>query len=668
MSEVIKDLIQLVNCTNDKCQAYINGSDIVDQCTINGQLQVNGVCQCTTKNSIVQGNSCVCPQYSTSVNSVCTCNVIAGQIMVDEACVCSTSGAFVSSGLCTCGVDGLNISNTCKCPDNSTLINGICICDIIGQSIISGVCTCKIDEQPVNGVCEPVIVINGSDSSLSCSQVVYVSIFDIQNSTQIVSSSSDFSSGYVFSSTSIIQNAFIDVLDNVYSTFSPLFQNQCTFTNIKIQIGTQTLGSGSLLTTNIGINQLLINQMNIISRADSQLTIQTQLNILTSLTQSTNINNLLVNLSCIQSQKIFLIYNISGFTNNIIGYHILGTYQSTSIVAMVAYIINSAAISINKVNFNPIVYNVGNCSSYLVSNITSSVFTITSVAIRFGQNTNYQITSSISSSNTAFYQFGGIVNNVVGSSSIKINTMIVDCYQQFTSGYVNKSGLIVGLSASALSSVSIINLCDMQKITSTTIQFTNFGLIGMNYGNTSVQQITITLTLQGEKIIYFGLIGYQLTGSLYSEIASTRAQVILISNAGDRNGALFGSLITKNCSILNTSVINASMSSKTNVGGFMGAASGNLSIFNSSILQSNILGSDNVAGFIAYTNNTKHFVTNSKIELNRITASSRFGLIIGYAQGTNTYTFVNSSSNSNYINGALQVDCASMTKNSITGC
>ncbi|CAL6075804.1 Hypothetical_protein [Hexamita inflata] len=112
------------------------------------------------------------------------------------------------------------------------------------------------------------------DETQVCAQFVFVQIFDFTQITNQVSSS-NFSSGFVFSSSTIIKNAFINVSDGVYSIAQPLFQSQNAFNSIKIQIGTQFVDGGSLLTTSSSITMY---QMNVVSKFGSQITVNSQEN------------------------------------------------------------------------------------------------------------------------------------------------------------------------------------------------------------------------------------------------------------------------------------------------------------------------------------------------------------------------------------------------------
>ncbi|CAL6092721.1 Conserved_hypothetical protein [Hexamita inflata] len=230
---------------NGECACGQNSVNVSDRCVCPGGANlVNGICKCTNVNAYISGNSCVCPTYSSLIentctcpsnsqiiNNICSCYIITGQIMNNGVCTCITSGAFVYNGVCVCGEYALNTSNKCTCPDYSSLINNICECDIKGQQIINQSCQCQSGQSIINDTCQisrQQINITGFE----CSQEVYIINFDVQSITNQINTSTNFSSGYVFSASALIQNAFIDISDHVYTTIvNPLFQSQNTFQN-----------------------------------------------------------------------------------------------------------------------------------------------------------------------------------------------------------------------------------------------------------------------------------------------------------------------------------------------------------------------------------------------------------------------------------------------------
>ncbi|CAL6111655.1 Hypothetical_protein [Hexamita inflata] len=183
---------------------------------------------------------------------------------IDQVSVggCPLNSTLVN-GVCTCAISG------------QVLSNGICICFASGATVVAGVCTCPAGQQMIDDLCQNVVIFNGTntDSTFQCSASIYITTFDIQTITNQVTTTNNFSRGYVFGTANIIQNGFISISDNVYVVVQPLFQFQNTFTNIKIQIGNQIIKSrgGAMLTPLTSIN---INQVNIISKDGSQIQVQ----------------------------------------------------------------------------------------------------------------------------------------------------------------------------------------------------------------------------------------------------------------------------------------------------------------------------------------------------------------------------------------------------------
>ncbi|CAL5991801.1 Conserved_hypothetical protein [Hexamita inflata] len=670
----------LVN--NGVCTCGVNGINVSNTCSCpSGASLVNGVCTCSNINAYISGDKCVCPTYSSLIgntcrcpsnsqifNNECLCNQITGQLMNNGVCQCQTTGAFVQVGACVCGQYAANVSNTCQCPTNSTLVNNVCTCDrIIGQQMVSGSCQCPSGQSVVNDSCQQTsYVIN--ISNFQCSQEIFTSSFDIKDITNQVNTSSNFSSGYVFSASIVIQNAFIDISDNVYTSIVyPIFQSQNTFTNIKIQFGTQQLNSGSLIISSS--TSVAVNQMNIISKPGRQLQVKTALlNILTSSSMSANITNLLVNLSFAPSSgNITLINNI----NSIYGYQVLGSFVSTGTIAMIGINVNAATINVSQISFQPFQYNVGNCSSYLFSNaISTSTFTINSIAFILGNNSNILFLSSISSDSTQYYLFGGIIANFYTNSIINVNTVVLDSYQKFSTNNVKYSGFLIGFIQSSYSSVTIKNVCLQQNMTSTTIQFFSFGFIGLNNGNSSISNAQVTFSAQGTQLTYFGIIGSQSGNTLNAEIINLRTSVSFSLGSGYFVGSIIGIMQARNCSIQNTTVVGV-INGSSQAGGFCGFINTNqlLTILNSTVSKTNISAYVTASGgFIGEIDSVSAiYLINSKIQSVRISSPTNFGMFSGYNQGVQYFT--GSSSSQNNINGVMYHDCAVLSNIwSVAGC
>ncbi|CAL6030671.1 Hypothetical_protein [Hexamita inflata] len=551
MQDIITSLVQQINCTNSAGQ-FINGSCVQNSCIIQGQKQINGMCQCINSYAVVQYNVCVCPE-------------------------------------------------------NSNVINGVCTCIISGQTMQSGVCACPSGQPVVNNQCQVVVIINSTDNTFQCGLGVSVTTFDIQTATNQLTTPLSFSQYQIFAATKTIQDAFIDISDNVYSTINPLFQSQKDFTNIKIQVATQTMISGSILVPNT-TTTLNINKMSIVSKTGSSITVTQYVNILVATLSNTKICTLLVNLNfSMSSGSIALINTVSG-TMNLTGYQVQGTYQSTNIVAMIALTI-SAIGNISQVSFKPTVYNIGNSSSYLFGSAASAEFTVSNVAIVIGNSSNTQIITSISSTSSSYWQFGGIVANILQSSKITISNVITDCYQEINTAISEYFGFIIGFGQQATSVITVTNLCQQQKMTSQYLQC--FGLIGYTNANTSLNQVNTKTVISTSYYVYY-------------------------------IGIIFGYLQSVNIQIQNVSIVGCNISTPhgQSIGGFIGISC-------SSVVK----------------------LTSSQIQQVRIAASTNFGLVLGCNGGGNQFVFSNSSSIFNYINDVLQYDCPVLSNAfSIIGC
>ncbi|CAL6059256.1 Conserved_hypothetical protein [Hexamita inflata] len=714
------------------CTCGVNSLNVSNACSCpSGANLVNGICTCSNINAYISGNQCVCPTYSSLVENTCTCpansqilnnscicNQISGQIMNNGLCQCQTTGAIVNNGACICGVNATNVSNICTCPSGATLVNGVCTCQNINayisgnqcvcptfsslvgntctcptnSSLINSVCTCDkiIGQTMINGTCQcpsnQPIINNQCDSTsylikttnFECSQQYFTQSFDLQSVNYQITAFSNFSQGYVFRSGQVTQNAFIDIQDNVYNinyNVRPLFSNENILTNFKIQFGTQSLNNGSFILDSI--QTLSINQMNIITKQGSQLTLKAscQLNILSNMTNNMNISNLLVNLSFAPSSgNITLLCNIAG-NFNISGYQVLGSYISTQTVAMIGLNVYQAVVNVNKVSFKTSAFNVGNGSSYLFGETTYlSTLVINNLAVILGNISSFLLLGSITSDSTNYYQFGGLIAILSVQSTLYANNILMDSYQYISTSNVTKSGFLVGQSLSIPSVVNIKNLCLQQNSTSLTQQFQNLGLVGYTEGNTSFSSTTITFSVQGTNFNGFGIIGNQST-SIFAEFINLRTSVTVASSTSSSFiGSVFGIEQAETCSIQNASVVQANIISGQYTGGFIAySQQSKVTIQNSTISQVNISGSDCVGGFIGYYlpyNYVKTFyLVNSNIQSVRISGSTSYiSIVVGYSSG-GTFQISGSSSASNYIKAIKQNDCGALSNNwSVVGC
>ncbi|CAL6020897.1 Hypothetical_protein [Hexamita inflata] len=594
-------------------------------------------------------------------------------------------------------VDGLCIQVTCVISGQKS-INGACQCTTTNAIVQSGSCVCPPDQVVINNACQ--YVINESIYEQQCSYEIYNTFFDIQSVTNQISSN-NFSVGYVFSSSTEIQNAFIDVSDNVYTTVvQPLFQSKTAFYNLKIQFGSQSLISGSFIISSSTV--IKIAQMNILSRSGSQITVSSasQLNIITSSSTSANISNLLVNLSFAASNGNITLFSDIKDIFNISGYQVLGTYVSTQTVAMIGlnfheFVKLSPTLNVNQVSFKPNVYNVGNSSSYLLTRTDQSTVIVTNLAIIMGNSSNFQLLGSISSTLSNFYMFGGVINYNY-HSLISIHNVILDSFQHISSDYIGKSGYLLGYLLGSIESTQIINVCLQQNITSTTLKFSSIGLIGCSYNNLLLQNTSIIFSVQGAQFWCLGVVGLQNSNAQIFNLQMSMNLSESITQGGNI-GSLFG--IASAATIKNATLYKSNLTSCNAVGGLIGLQTGIITFLNTIITKLSIsTGAWNVGGFIAQSDGNANFVNSTISESNISTTSSRYvGGLIGSSKninlmsvkiiqirlsGVNATFGIVSAENlqgsqiisgslavQNYIKDVLQSDCSVLANAwSVTGC
>ncbi|CAL6070116.1 Conserved_hypothetical protein [Hexamita inflata] len=644
----ISSLIKQINCTNNYGYSMINGSCIQVVCEIKGQVNINGICQCTNIYSIVVDGQCVCPNNSSVIGGSCVCN-IGGQNIKHGVCECTTTGAFVDNGVCSCGVDSLNISNTCKCPAGSTLVNGICQCQSIQQNIVNGTCQYLINT-----------------TEFVCSQQQFQTNFSIQSIYYYIISSSNFSSGYIFSESTIIQDAFIDVVDDVYSVVYPLFQGQVSFTNIQIQFGTQMITSGSILSNNAIVS---VSFMNIMSKNNSLFTVTSgQLNILSQSSNNANIQSLFLNLSFEMSNGNITLIKTIHDTINIMKYQISGVYQSYNCISLLSLITSSSTIIINNFNFYPHIFTGGNYSSFLLSSVQQSTVNFKNIAIVLGNSSQYSELVSLISPNT--YYFGGLITNSF-ETCVKVDQVIFRSYQNWNTQLINQSGMLFGYVQSNIINVSIHNAC-MYHILKSTGHIRYFGVIGAIEGNLSMQQIQIYVEAQ-TSFSKFGMIGEQMISSISSVVENVITILnnsIINSTSFNDVGPLYGANYANIKQIKNIFVNSSNLGSQFSNGGLIGAVGYlNISIENTTVQYTNVTSfTKGTGGLIGYVYTCQLIIKEATINTVNLAAQSNYGIVFGVDAGGNTLNIQNSKSvGKNYINSVLFTNCGSII-GSVTQC
>ncbi|CAL6033864.1 Hypothetical_protein [Hexamita inflata] len=544
------------------------------------------------------------------------------------------------------------------------VLDGLCVqtfCQYFGQISVNGICQCLPGYALVDGSCQRSIhTIISQIPSMSCTKNIYVATYDITEITHSITDLANFSSGYAFASTTHISQAYIYVKDNVFPLKAePLFQSQSTFVNIKVQIESQTVNGGAILSYS---NTVVIYSVNIVSAPNNQITVNAgfQLNILQSTSVNAKINNLLVDLSFAMSQgNITLIGSVSGVMN-ITGYQILGVYQSSSCMAMITLAMASTTLNVTQLNFMPSEYNSGNCSSYMLSSVSSSTVSFSYVSIILGNETNYLIANQIESINyTTNYQFGGILCKLTNASII-VNKIISDSYLIYNSNYSVRCGLFIGFAPYNSGNINISNLCLQQSIKSD-YKIQQSGIIGYLNPNTSIKNINIIQNISSAILQAFGIVGFIGNINQYCQINNLKSTVYIQSSMNGLVSAVFANFCSFNGSIINATIINSDIQVNQYAGGLIGYLfKAQVSVINSSVKQSQVINIYNCSGgFFGITYFSNITIINSTTDSNNISALLYYGILIGGDIGGNIFDFINSSSiGNNFINNNLISNCA----------
>ncbi|CAL6008998.1 Conserved_hypothetical protein [Hexamita inflata] len=670
LNNKVQDFVSRINCNRQYGYSWQNGQCALLSCSVEGQAAINGVCQCPGIYQYVQDNKCVCPENSAVVAGACSCT-ITGQILQNQVCVCFTKNAIVVNGACTCGVYGLNSSNTCSCPANSNVVVDTCTCNVIyGQSMIDGSCQCSPPQTMVDGKCK--FVVNSADIDYICSQQLYVTQFDILEITNTINGVTDFSSGYVFSTTNVITNAFINIVDGVYassSQLSPLFQSQSTFTNIKIQICSQTIINGAFMTP---ASIIEINQVYIFSKLETSFSVATYLYLIQATYTSAsnhNINNLAINLNITAILGNFaLINSISGLLT-IQNYSVKGRYNSQGTLTFLGITIQSSTVVVTNVSVAPTNYIVGNSSSYLFSSTNGCTLSFSQISVIIGSTLGNQVITIITTTSSNFQQFGGYVSYLVNTNVQAIN-LIYQAFLHFGTQYLKYSGLLLGWSNSNTNKMVIENLCFYSSVSDNdACNFYSFGLVGQNNGNISMQQAQIELSFIVKYANAIGIIASQAKLQVFSEIINVLANVTCQFDSRGEIGAIFGQQNGLNIVIQNCTVKGSTIQAKCYVGGVVGSLYNQLQILNITVINLNVTATDNSTGaFIGWSSDCSIMVNNSSIQYVRITTPDEMGIILGRNFGGTTFTISKSWSVGIYANGVLKPNCASLVIVDSYGC
>ncbi|CAL6115704.1 Hypothetical_protein [Hexamita inflata] len=441
-----------------------------------------------------------------------------------------------------------------------------------------------------NAELEPQFEINDFQlQELICNYNAFTQQFDIQSISQTVSSL-DFSQSYVYGNTQIINNAFINILDNSLTNSFSLFYQQTYYYNIKVQIGSQSMQSGSIIS-----DQSIKSMNNIIifSKSGSLSQISSQLNILSRVSSGLSIRNINVNLllSSQSNGNISLIGQQKG-TLNIRNYQINGSYYTKQCMTLCVINSNQAQISITNVNFKPDFYVFGNQSSFLFAFVSTSTIQIKQLVIQIGSTTiNNLLTSAQTSTYLNQFQYGGIISQISGSSVI-IHNSALQIYLKQTTNYINSSGVIIGTSTTSI--ISINQICIFEQTTLTGSIVNQSGFFGIIGGKISITNVNINYSVSGNgQFSNFGTIGVLTIDCTMSSFENVYISFISIQKSSyddsETNVAAMIGFCNAKLVYLNDSSIQGNITAASNVALISGFQNSNFTISNIVLQNSNIM-------------------------------------------------------------------------------
>ncbi|CAL6015231.1 Hypothetical_protein [Hexamita inflata] len=337
-----------------------------------------------------------------------------------------------------------------------------------------------------------------------------------------------------------------------------------------------------------------MNNIVILSKIGFLTSISGQLNILSRLSTGSNIRNLYVNMliSSLSNGNISLIGSSSG-SINIRNYQVSGTYYSQQQLSLCAINSNFAQFSIFNVNFNPSIYIFGNSSSYLFAYVSSSSIQIQQLVLSVGLSTVNSLQTTQSSTIQYQFQFGGIISQI-SASSVIIHNSAVKAYLNYTSNYMNSSGIITGTSSTTI--ISINNICLLEYTTFIGSFVNQSGLLGTIGGKVSVSNANIQYSVYGNgSFSNFGTLGVlsiECSNGSFSNLQISFASIQKSSyDANEINIAVLIGKCNAKYVQLNQSTFQGNVSAASNIAILSGLQNSNFIIYNIDISNSKIISS-----------------------------------------------------------------------------
>ncbi|CAL6047870.1 Hypothetical_protein [Hexamita inflata] len=510
-------------------------------------------------------------------------------------------------------------------------------------------------------------IFNFNIAEFVCQQQSFVQQFDIQSVSHNIQLS-NFSNSFVFETASV-NNAFIDIADFSLQTGFQLYKSQSYFYNLKVQLGSQSTGSGSIISDS---SMKLLVSVTIQSKASTSVSVtaSNQLNLVQKTSVGSNIRELLININfdTVSSGNLTLIGSASG-SLNINKYQVLGKYFTTQQLSLCVLIILNAQVYIYQVNFKPSQIQLGNQSSYLLSYVELSFVQFKQVTLSVGvDQTSTNLLSKTISSAANKFQYGGFINNVYTSQVIILN-IVSKQFLTHQTQFISNVGQMIG-STFQDSFISISNLCQTgYDATVSGQQITVSGLIGSIGGKLSINNANINIIFSGSASFFnIGTVGIISPSSQNAtfvniDVVFTSSSKSAHDSAEGNISALVGQSNCKKLVVNSSTFSNISIVAATNISVLVGSSVnsnvvvneisfGNISLAAISSVNNNNIGT--VFGS-AYNSNLQslQLTINGTNISSQLAYAINLGGVIGY-QYFGNISVIQSKVTNLYINGSSQ--------------
>ncbi|CAL6033578.1 Hypothetical_protein [Hexamita inflata] len=296
------------------------------------------------------------------------------------------------------------------------------------------------------------------------------------------------------------------------------------------------------------------------------------------------------------------------------------------------------------------------------------------VAIKLGNQTSYMISNEVQP-NTQYYgydtyMFGGLIMQST-HTSVYILNLIYDCKVVYQVLAMTDSGLLIGSIYNKTLPIQIQNLCFQHLQNSSSTGASNFGLIGSMDAQLSFQHSSILLNIQYNSVSSSGIIAYQNTSCVTTELSDLRINTVIQSSDWSiQVSSVLGTSYSQNILLQNIIVNGSNIGAEYFAGILVAGAQYNVvKIVNSTVINSNISAVSKCGGLIGTVQHVTIIIQNSIIESIRISCTAIRGIIVGEFE-SGSFNIQNSKSiGSNYINDLLQTNCGNFLNSwSITQC